>query len=252
MMDDQHFAHLGLTRWPFSVVPDKEQCTYLADRERLRSDLFDLLSNLSRHDTSSIHIFWAWFGAGKTHTLYYLANKAALIGSEAIVSSFHTVYCEFPKAARGFVDIYRSFVSGIDIDSVVDSFLEVCTCSDAGQLRRELATASLDLFNALQVMAIGEPQDQIIALRWLRAEALPVSEFRKIGISQKIATAEEASRILAALLQLLTTAARAQGWASSRVLWLVDEFQRIESLGSRSMNEINAGLHSTFNACQKG
>ena len=48
------------------------------------------------------------------------------------------------------------------------------------------------------------------------------------------------------------TAAQTQGRPGSRVLWLLDEFQRIERVGSRTRDEINAGLHSTFNACPNG
>lgn len=248
----EDFGHLGLTRWPFPVVPERKYCTFLADREQLQSDVEDLLASLSRRDTSSIHLFWAWFGAGKTHTLFYMANRAAEMTSKSIGNVFHIVYSEFPKAARNFVDLYRSFVMGLDIDTLIEAFLEVSTCADSDRLSGELRQASLDLSSALHVMATGQSQDQATAMRWLRAEALPISEFRKIGIFQKINSVEEATRILAALVHLLMAAAQAQGRSGSRVLWLLDEFQRIERTGSRTLNEINAGLHSTFNACPNG
>ena len=58
------YPHLKLTRWPFPVVPDPDYCTFLAARSLLRDDVHDLLNALARRDTSSIHLFWAWFGAG--------------------------------------------------------------------------------------------------------------------------------------------------------------------------------------------
>jgi hypothetical protein len=71
---EYRFRHLGLTRWPFPVVPDLAFSTFMADRKQLKADIDDLLRVLCRRDTSSIHLLWAWFGAGKTHSLYYLVS----------------------------------------------------------------------------------------------------------------------------------------------------------------------------------
>ena len=69
------FDHLCLRRWPFVVVPEPSLCNFMADREQFRADLEKLLRSLSRQNASSIHPIWSWFGAGKTHTLYYLSNR---------------------------------------------------------------------------------------------------------------------------------------------------------------------------------
>jgi len=249
---DEPYHHLGLIRWPFPVVPKREFCTFLADRRQLQTDIADLLTTLSRRDTSSIHLFWSWFGAGKTHTLFYLANQAAELTKSTFRNRLHTVYSEFPKAAHSFLDLYKSFVVGIDMETLIEAFMEIWTCRESERLHRDLMLASPDLATALQVMTTGRSQEQVTAMRWLRAESLPVSEFRRIGVSRKINSSEEASRILAALVELLATAAKAAGRPGCRVIWLLDEFQRIERTGSRAVSEINAGLHSTFNACPTG
>lgn len=119
------FDHLGLTRWPFSSVPHPEYSTFIADRKQLQADVSSLLTSLSRRDVSSIHLFWAWFGAGKTHTLYYLANRAVQMTGHSLNNALYTVYTEFPKSARGFVDLYRSFATGLDMDMLIDAYLEV-------------------------------------------------------------------------------------------------------------------------------
>jgi hypothetical protein len=246
------FNHLGLMRWPFTTVPDPQYSTFIADRTQLQTDISALLTSLSRRDVSSIHLFWAWFGAGKTHTLYYLANRAAQITEQPLSNALYTVYTEFPKSARGFVDLYRSFAAGLDMDMLIDAYLEVRTCPHSDRFQRELMLSSPDLFNALQVLAMGEQQDQITALRWLRGEALPVAQLRTIGISQKIITAENSVRTLTTLVNMFGDAARAQGRPGSLILWMLDEFQRITRTGTRVLDEINTGLHSTFNACPNG
>jgi hypothetical protein len=148
--------------------------------------------------------------------------------------------------------VYRSFAVGLSTDEIIDAYLEISTSPQSDRFRQELLAAAPDLVNALQVVATGRPADQITAMRWLRGEALPVSQFRKVGISQKIGSAEEATRILTALVRLLSLAALSQNRAACRVIWLLDEFQRIERLPTRVREEINTGLHSAFNSCPSG
>jgi hypothetical protein len=245
------YDHLGLKRWPFPVVPEPAFCDFLADRRQLGEEVESLLRTLSRQDASSIHLLWSWFGAGKTHTLYYVANRVSDFHNQGR-QGLHTVYSEFPKSARAFTDLYRSFALGLDPDQIIDAYLEISTSPESDHLQRELLVASPDLVNALQVLATGRAADQVTAMRWLRGESLPVGLFRKVGISQKIGTSEEASRILTALIRLLSLAALSRSRAACRVIWLLDEFQRIERLPGRVREEINTGLHSTFNACPSG
>jgi hypothetical protein len=98
----------------------------------------------------------------------------------------------------------------------------------------------------------GTGADQVTAMRWFRRDSLPVSEFRRIGVSQKIGSSEEASRIFSALVHLLALAVSSTNRGLCRVVWLLDEFQRIEKLPPRVRDEIGVGLHSTFNACPTG
>lgn len=243
------FPHLSLARWPFHVVPQPELCTYIAAHEQLRTDVDHLIDALSRRDTSSIHLFWSWYGAGKTHSLYYMANRAAELNKTASTTVLHTVYSEFPRAARTFRDLYRSFMVGLDTDLLIESLLELYTSENVKRFEREWFIASPDLGNALKVLVTGTTQDQVAAIRWLQGEQLPVAELRKLGISQKITSAEEVIRIFSTLVRILDTSAKCQGRPGARVIWLLDEFQRIERSTRATREEINTGLHSMFNSC---
>jgi serine/threonine protein kinase len=246
------FPHLALTRWPFPVVPDREYCKFMADRQELQAELKDLLRALSRRDTSSIHLFWAWFGAGKTHTLLYLAHLAEIANQREVGTALLTVYSEFPKSVRGFLDVFRTFTMGSDPDRFVEAYLEIRTCPSAEMLQRRLVLASPDLASALHVMATGDAQQHLIAVRWLRGEAVPTAQLRSIGVTKKIDSAEESVRILAALADLLNEAARSLGRTGARLIWILDEFQRIEQCSAKLKEEINTGLRATFNACPNG
>lgn len=245
------FKHLGLQRWPFNIVPSPELCDYIADREQIRKDIDNLLRNLSRQNTSSIHTIWSWFGAGKTHTLHYISNKATQIHSQH-TSILRTVYSEFPQSPRSFVDIYKCFVFQLDQKMLSEAYAEIYTSPESAHLSRNLSNISPDLVSALNVLVVGNSIDQQSAMRWIRAEALPVSECRRLGITKRISSSEESSRNLIALVRLFGLSAGSQNKINSRIVWLLDELQRIESLPLRLRDEINTGLHSTFNACPSG
>jgi len=246
------FPHLALTRWPFPVVPDREYCRFMADRKELQTELKELLSILSRRDTSSFHLFWAWFGAGKTHTLLYLSHLAERASQKDNATTLITVYSEFPKSVRGFLDVFRAFTAGFDPDRIVDAYLEIRTGASAEALHRRLVLASPDLASALEAMATGDARQKAIAMRWLRGDALPAAQLRAIGITKRIESIEESARILAALVDVLNDAAKSHGRSGARLIWILDEFQRIEGCGHRLRDEINTGLSSAFNACPKG
>jgi hypothetical protein len=243
------YDHLKLTHWPFSVVPNRSLATFIADRQQLRSDVAGLLSALSRQDSSDIHLFWSWLGAGKTHTLYYLAHEAEKLTNDNCPIRLYPVYSEFPKSTRSFLDLYQSIMTEFDVDILSNAYMEISTAPGIDQFRRHLTMSSPDLVKALHVLLTGIDQDQVIAMRWLRAEALPITEFRRIGVSTKIGSSEEAVRIWARLVEILRLAAHTQGFAGCRVIWLLDEFQRIEGLSPTARREVNTGIHTTFNAC---
>lgn len=245
------YGHIGLTRWPFPVVPEREYCTFIADREPLRKDLEPLLRNLQRQSTSDIHLLWSWFGAGKTHTLFYIANKLteANEGGQALLVP---VVTEFPRGAKSFLDLYRALSVELDADVLVDAYLEVSTSPAAKSVQRTLFTASPDLTTALHVMATGDQAEQTVALRWLRGESLGAQAFRSAGISQRIGSSEDAIRIIAALNSLMETAATLRDCQAFRIVWMLDEFQRIERLPPAARSDVNTGLHSAFNSCPNG
>ena len=67
---------LGLSAWPFNVVPVQDSRLLWADRKDLLNQIHRLVRRLSSHQSSTLHLVWADFGAGKTHTLLYLRQLA--------------------------------------------------------------------------------------------------------------------------------------------------------------------------------
>ena len=246
------YDHLGLSGWPFSVVPRPEFCTFIAGRPQLDSDINELLRNLSRRDTSSIHVFWSWFGAGKTHSLYFLANRAKELNGTSLPVQLQPVYTEFPRSAKDFVDLYRAFTSSMNLQTFAEAFLELGTSPQQQLIYEELLSRNPDLASALRNLSTGTPHDQTTAIRWLRGDSLPQAEFRRVGISQRIRSSDLATQTLASLLNLLIAAEQSRGRQGHRLVWLIDEFQRVRHAGKSAILDVNAGLHSLFNACPTG
>jgi hypothetical protein len=242
------YGHLGLSQWPFAPVPTKASCDFMAGRNKLRDEIATLLRGLTRRDPSSIHVLWSWFGAGKTHSLYYMANQATANSAPNQPILLLPVYTEFPKGARGFSDLYRSFFSELPSELLVDAFLELQTSPAAEDLAKSLPSAYEELSNALRVMAMGDQIERSLASRWLRGEPITAAETKRVGLPQRVRSSEQATRLLSAAIRLLGAAARSGGAAGQRVIWMIDEFQRITLSGKQAAIDINTGLHSLFNA----
>jgi len=241
-MDKIKYPHLSLKEWPFQIVPDDNFCTFMADRTRVVEDIHTLLRNLSRRNTSSIHLIWAWFGAGKTHTLRHICHLC-----KVQYKSIVPVYVEFPKSVKSFLDLYRSFTTYFNIDIFKDAYLDICTSPNKDQVQKELFMISPDLSNAMKTLCIGGLEEHGSILRWLRAENLPISSLKMVGIGRRIDTPESAINVLSWLIKLINMSTNVSEGQFSRILWVIDEFQRVKLCRTPVLQQINGCLHSVFN-----
>ena len=241
-----HYPHLHLKEWPFHVVWHESLYPIIADRSQLNANIATLLRDLSRRPTSSMHLMWAWFGAGKTHTLrhieYLCKNKS---------TNLIPIYMEFTRATRKFIDIYKSFVSKIDLEVINNAYLEVFTSSFKNDVQRELRFDFPDLSTGLKILYMGTEQQQEIVIRWLRAECRELRTLRTVGITRPIVTAEDALKVISWIIRLISLGSTSSGDSQVRVLWIVDEFQYIKSCRPPAQEEITSCLRSVFNRCSK-
>jgi len=238
------YPHLHLIDWPFYIGWDKCLYPIMADRTRLNSDVTTLLRSLSRRPTSSIHLMWAWFGAGKTHTLHHIEY---LCKNE--FNNLTPIYMEFTRATRNFLDIYKSFISKIDLEVINNAYLEVFTSPLKNDVQRELRFDFPDLSTGLKVLYMGTEQQQEIVIRWLRAECRELRILRTVGVTRPIVTAEDALKTISWVIRLISLGSSTSG--DTRVLWIIDEFQYIKGCRPPAQEEITSCLRSVFNRCSK-
>ncbi len=233
------FHILGLATWPFRVVPDPGELLFWAGRPILLRQIRRLLRQLEGHRSSSLHLLWADFGAGKTHTLLYLRQLAIRDSSSAVVP----IYTVLPRACNSFVDIYRAIIGGIGIETL-QSAHDRARIDRRTNPRDSMAVYTIPgLHTALESLRIGNELMKQTATRWLLADpSLTRKELYDASLPNKIRSTDDALAILSSLTQLMLK-------GESRLLLMIDEFQRAGMLRRASLEDINAGLHTYFNSC---
>ncbi len=236
----------GLREWPFREVPDPPRCTFIAGRPALRATL-DRLVLASSNPASAIFLLWASLGAGKTHALYYLTNKMDAPGA------YLPIYSEYPESPAGFIEIYGKLAQNIQWHQVADQCFQLFAGANGATARSldQIRLVQPDIYRAFFLLAEGEDRAKAkLASRWFRGEQLSRAELREASLATNLRTPSDCGGVISVLAKLLglrnaTTPASAN---SFRLVWVIDECQRLAAAPKRINEEINAGLQSTFNA----
>lgn len=243
MIEGERHGTLAFKYWPFGIVPQPGQKLVWADRADLKRQITRLGRTLGRHSAVSLHLLWADFGAGKTHTLLYVKQQA----EEGYFGSLLPLYSALPKGCRSFLDIYRAIVRAIPVELLQESFQQAIANIGSDELKRNLSNIWANLPRCFSVIGIGGDEQRAVALAWLQAETgIPLRQLQSLSLWGRIRSTDEGVLALCGIVRLLNLA----GW--KRVLLMVDEFQRVEVLRRQQQDEINAGMHGFYNSCGEG
>jgi len=238
----RHLQPYGLREWPFREVPEPSRCTFIAGRPELVALLEGMLSAPSG-SVSAIFLFWASLGAGKTHALYYLLNRMRQRGG------FLPIYTEYPEAPATFSELYQGLAQRIDWDALADSCLHLFV-TDEPEAAAGLAEVRLthpDIYRALFLLAEGEDvKGAKLARRWMRGEELAKADLRAASLSRALRTPADCAAAISVLARIL--ALKHSNKPPLRLVWILDECQRLKLAPPRLNQEINAGLQSAFNS----
>jgi len=236
-----NFSHLKLTDWPFQIVPDPRFYTFMADRSQVQTDIENLLRIMARRDQSSIHLVWAWFGSGKTHTMRhfcYLCRER--------MPAIQTVYTEFPKSVKSFLDLYKAFAQELDLNALKELLTDLFTTPGLDSTISSLRSSFPDLEKVVRYIVFGNEEHQLLAMRWLKADNIPLRDLRSAGVGQRLETIDAASRTMSWISQLIGKLGSSKD-SVGRLIWVIDEFQLISECRQPTAHEIMGSLHSLFN-----
>jgi hypothetical protein len=237
------YPHLFFSSWPFNTVPDPGQPVVWADRSDLKRGVDKALHGMARTPGTSLLLLWADFGAGKTHTLRYLEQVCSASQPRIL-----PVYCVLPRGLKSFFDLYREATNALDMRLVADMLFEACD----GRLLEDALPALLpgvpQLGFALRAIRQGGARESSIARQWLRGSS-DVSPLllRTIGIDQRLRTTDDAIAIWTAICGIILGSGR-----YDRIVFMVDEFQRASLVSNKVRDDVNAGLHTVYNATPTG
>jgi hypothetical protein len=234
---------LGLMDWPFGIIPDPEATLIWADRRELLNQITRLLRRLTGTQDSSLHLLWADFGAGKTHTLLYLRQLALSKYADLI----YPIYFTLPKDARSFIDIYRATLPIITVDKLTDIYSKLPKDSQIFSSANPFMGERLQtLLRVFKTLSMGSDSMKQIARKWILADqSLSRQELISASLPDKIRNDDDACYTLSGICRLLMS-------RHFRLLIMIDEFQRAGLLRSEIQNKIRGGLHTFFNNCPKG
>jgi hypothetical protein len=234
---------LGLIDWPFGIVPDPEVTLVWADRHELLHQINRMLRRLTGTRESSLHVLWADFGAGKTHTLLYL-RQLALAKNGRLV---YPVYVALPKDARSFSDLYRAIVSSITVGKLMEVYSGLPKDNQVFTGTNPFMGEWLGVLSRVfKILNMGSDTMKQTAQKWILGDkSLGRQELVSASLPDKIRDDDGAINTLSGMARLLIS-------CHFRLLIMIDEFQRAGLLRREFQNKIQAGLHSFLNNCPKG
>jgi hypothetical protein len=243
---DNSLDQYRLKEWPFREVPDPARCTFIAGRADLKEKLDRIIAGGS-NTVSSIYLFWASLGAGKTHAFYYLINN---MGDS---QRFLPIYTEYPEGSSSFAELYQKLAQNVQWENVAELCFQLF--ADPSPLaNRELSQIRLvqpDVYRGFFLLAEGEDRSTSrLARRWFRGESLSRSELRAATLAKNLSSTGDCAAVMSVLAKLLGLRRRIVDAQSTpfRLIWIIDECQRMQAASPRLNQEINAGLQSTFNS----
>lgn len=142
-------------------------------------------------------------------------------------------------------------MEGLDIDLIQETYLEVFTSPRKDQAQKELHHDFPDLSNAMKALSMEREDKATIANYWLHAQNVPLKDLKSIGITTRIDRAEKALKVITWLVRLFNWAQPQQAGSPSRIIWMIDEFQRMTRCRKPVQDEINGCLQSVFNRCPR-
>jgi len=243
------YENFNLSDWPFRTSADENFASVWAGRARTKDQLERLLKKMMLVPKSGLHVFWANFGMGKTHTLYHLKYRCGQTGRQII-----PIYAAMPKRSTGFLELYREIVQAFLSAEMRDYLGRQLV--DLGQNTKGASVALHPMFSkspgvvkSLLAIRNGDIEETTAAMQWLTAQpGLPSAAMKSIGVTYRIKTPEDAINALSALINLSLWGGKKQ----KQLLLMIDEFQRVGELRPNIINQVNSSLHTVFNAHPTG
>ena len=234
MENDEKFPGLYLRDWPCQNVDIDEPVEVWADRAASLQQITTLLHYLNSVDKTSLHLMWADFGCGKTHTMGFIRHLCL-----TKYKNIYPLYTLVPTRVASFVDQYKNIISAFDFDHITEMTRRIMATSGAHYLVNRVLGGSEEFHEVIKAIAIGSSESKRIAKRWLSgATDLSKTELRLIGATKTVKNSDDALAILQGLSRIVIHSQH-----NTRLLIMVDEFQMLHESSDKISRDVGRGLH---------
>lgn len=239
MENNERFAGLCFREWPCRNVSIDEPVEVWADRAASLEQTSKLLDYLSVVDRTSVHLMWADFGCGKTHTMGYIRHLCL-----TKYTNIYPLYTLVPTRVASFVDQYKNIISAFDLDHIARMTRQIMAADGEVYLMNRVLGGSTEFHEVIRAVAFGSLESRGIGKRWLGGDtSLSRSELRLIGANRVVKSSDEALAILQGLSRTII-----HSRPNTRLLIMVDEFQRLYESSDKISADVGIGLHTFYNA----
>ena len=239
MQSDERYPGLYFREWPCENVDINEAVEVWADRAAPRQQITKLLDYLNSVEKTSLHLMWADFGCGKTHTMGYIRHLC-----QTEYRNIYPLYTLVPNRVASFIDQYKNTISAFDFDFIGDTTRKIMAEHGVDYLVSRVLGGSDEFRQVVQAVSFGSLDIKRVARRWLGGVSdLSKSELKLIGASKTIKNSDDALAILQGLSRIVI-----HSQPDTRLLIMVDEFQRLHESSDRISKDVGMGLHTLYNA----
>ncbi|MHB8806791.1 MAG: P-loop NTPase family protein [Anaerolineaceae bacterium] len=237
------YANLIFKEWPFRTTADENFASIWAGRIETYKQIDRLLQKIQFFPKSGLHILWANFGMGKTHTLYHLRYRCLINKEEPRIIP---VYAVMPQRPTGFLELYREIVQGLPYDFLRTQLQKFGKNYQESVALHPMFRRSPGVIKALLSMNPEDIEISTTAMQWLAGQpGLTRRQMNLIGVNYLIKTPENAINTLSALTNLACYDPDLQ--KANKLLVMIDEYQRIGELKTKIVTENNSSLHTYIN-----
>jgi hypothetical protein len=140
--------------------------------------------------------------------------------------------------------MYTYFITSLGVNTIENVSVDVTLRLNREAIQKEISFDFPDFTRVIELFASGSEEALPVVQRWIMADKVHLGTLRKLGISKRIETSDDAVRVLACIVRMIRASTK-----YTRVLWMIDEFQRIGTEKYGVCEDVNIGLHSVYNAC---
>jgi len=239
MQYDEKFPSLYFREWPCQNVEIDEPVEVWADRAASLQQITKLLDYLNSVDKTSLHLMWADLGCGKTHTMGFVRHLCL-----TKYTNIYPLYTLVPNRVTNFVDQYKNIISAFNFDHIVEMTRKILAASGEDYLVNRVLGGSEEFHKVIKAITIGSSESKSIGKRWLSGTTnLSKSELLLIGATKTIKNDDDALAILQGLSRIVI-----HSQPNTRLLIMVDEFQRLHESSDKISTKVGIGLHTFYNA----